>query len=298
MKIGITSDSSSSLLYPPFDTKIKITKTTIRFGETIYMDGVNITPDEFYEKLNAADIVPTTAAPTPEEIIDCTNEYVKEGCTDVIHFPISFALSSYGENLLNLKEEYFDNVNYHVFNCRTGAMIEGYCAHYAEIMANKDYTVEEIFNECEKFVQNSATYLIVDDLKYLVKNGRLNAASGLIGSLIKIKPILKLDAKGTIDPFEKVRTHNKAVDRMLELVKEDTKNAKRIIVQIQHSARHDEANELKVRCLNELPNAVKASVTTVTPTIGCHIGSGVISIAYIICDDLKEADDLIESVIK
>ena len=298
MKVVITSDSSSSLLYAPFKHHIKITNTTIRFGEEVYMDGVNITADSFYEKLSQANIIPTTAAPAPDEIINKTNELIKEGYTDIIHFPISFALSSYGENLINLKDEYFPEINYNVFNCRTGAIMEAYCAHYAEILADNDYNVEEIFEDCEKFVNASATYLIVDDLNYLVKNGRLNSTSGFIGGLMKIKPILKLDAKGTIDPFEKVRTHNKAVDRMIELVKNDTKDAKRIILVVQHSELLDEAKVLKERCLKEIPNIVKTSVTTISPTIGCHIGSHVISLGYIILDDLKEADILALSVIE
>ena len=292
MKIGITSDSSSSLLYAPFETDVRITRTTIRFGEKQYMDGVDINADSFYDLLEQSDTIPTTAAPSPEEIIGRATELKNEGCTDVIHFPISFALSSYGENLNNLKDDYIEGVNYHVFNTRSGAMIEGYCAHYAEILANKNYSVDDIFEECEKFVNQSCTYLLVDDLKYLVKNGRLNAASGLIGSLMRIKPILKLDKNGTIDPFEKVRTHAKAVERMIEVVKENTKDAKEVVIVIQHSKRLEESQELQKRLEKEIPNCIKTTLCTVTPTIGCHIGSGVLAICYIILDGLKEGKDL------
>ncbi len=291
-KIGITSDSSSSLAYAPFKHDVRITRTTIRFGEKQYMDGVDITADSFYDLLEKSDVMPSTAAPSPEEIIGRATELRDEGCTDVIHFPISFALSSYGENLLNLKDDYVEGVNYHVFNPRTGAMIEGYCAHYAEILAKKGYSVEEIFDECEKFVNSSCTYLLVDDLKFLVKGGRLNAASGLIGSLMRIKPILKLDKKGTIDPFEKVRTHAKAIERMFEIIKEDTKDAKEVLFVVQHSQRLEEGQAIKERFEKEFPNCAKATLSTITPTIGCHIGSHVIGMSYIILDNLKEGKDL------
>ena len=292
MKVGITSDSSSSLAYAPFEHDVRITKTTIRFGDKQYTDGVDITVDEFYELLKTSPDVPSTAAPTPEEIIGRAVELKNEGCTDVIHFPISFALSSYGENLLNLKDDYVEGINYHVFNPRSGAMIEGYIAHYADIMAKKGCTVEEIFAECEKVVNASCTLLLVDDLKYLVRNGRLNATSGLIGGLLRIKPILRLDKKGTIDPFEKVRTHSKAVDRMVEIVREETKDAKDVLIVIQNSASPEEADELEKRIKNEFPNLFKITKCKITPTIGCHIGAGVIGLSYIILDDLKYGKEL------
>ena len=222
MKIGITSDCSSGLEYAPFKHNIKITRTTIHFGETELVDGIDIKADEFYKKLRSTDIVPTTSAPTLGEIAARVEEWKKEGCTDVIHFPISFGLSAYGINLPNAFEDMVEGVNLHVINCHSAFIMEGYCAHYAEILANKGYSIEEIKEECQKFADQTVAYFIVDDLKYLVKNGRLNAMSGMIGSLLKIKPILKLLKPGTIDIFEKVRTRNRAIDRIKEVVSEDT----------------------------------------------------------------------------
>lgn len=289
MKIGITADCSSGLEYAPFEHKVKITRTTIHFGDKEYVDGIDITADEFYKMLASTDIIPSTSAPTPQEIIRCAEEYKNEGCDTVIHFPISFGLSAYGENLKAVGKDYFDDLDFHVFNCHTACIMEGYTAHYAQILANKGYNVDEIFAECENLGDNSKTYFLVDDLKYLVKNGRLNAVSGFIGGLMKIKPILKLaKPTGTIDVFEKVRTHAKAIDRMIEIVKEDTKNAKSVIYVIQHTNRYDDACRLAEKIKGIYQNTKRVEITTVTPTVGCHIGNGVLSIGYIITDNLKE----------
>lgn len=290
MKIGITADCSSGLEYAPFEHKIKITRTTIHFGETELIDGVDITADDFYKKLEATDIVPSTSAPTPKEIIRCVEEYKEEGCTTVIHFPISFGLSAYGENLQTVGSDYVEGVDLKVYNCNTACIMEGYTAHYAEILANKGYDVNEIFSECDKMADNSKTYFLVDDLKYLVKNGRLNMVSGFIGGLMKIKPLLQLgkNVDGKIEIFEKVRTHNKALDRMFEVVKEETKNAKKVIYIIQHSNRLEDAEKLVDRVNNTFNNVLRVEVATVTPTVGAHIGSGVLSLGYIITDEFKE----------
>ncbi len=290
MKIGITADCSSGLEYAPFKHNIKITRTTIHFGENELIDGVDITADEFYKKLEATDIVPSTSAPSPKEIIRCVEEYRDEGCTTVIHFPISFGLSAYGENLQMVSDDYVEGVDLKVYNCNTACIMEGYTAHYAEILANKGYNVEEIFAECDKMGDNSKTYFLVDDLKYLVKNGRLNVVSGFIGGLIKIKPILQLgkNVNGKIEIFEKVRTHSKALERMFEVVKEETKDAKKVIYIIQHSNRLEDAKKLVDKVNETFDNVLRVEVATVTPTVGAHIGSGVLSLGYIITDDFKE----------
>ncbi len=290
MKIGITADCSSGLEYAPFKHNIKITRTTIHFGEKELVDGIDITADEFYKELEASDIVPSTSAPTPKEIIRCVEEYRKEGYTTVIHFPISFGLSAYGENLQAVSDDYVEGINLKVYNCNTACIMEGYTAHYAEILANKGYSVEEIFSECDRMSDNSKTYFLVDDLKYLVKNGRLNVVSGFIGGLMKIKPILQLgkNVNGKIEIFEKVRTHSKALERMFEVVKSETANAKNVIYIIQHSNRLDDAKKLVDKVHEMFNNVKRVEIATVTPTVGAHIGSGVLSLGYIITDQLKE----------
>ena len=290
MKIGITSDCSSGLEYAPFEHNIKITRTTIYFGDSELIDGVDITADEFYKKLEASDIVPSTSAPSPKEIIRCIEEYRDEGCKTVIHFPISFGLSSYGENLKSVSDDYVEGIDLKVYNCNTACIMEGYVAHYAEILANKDYTVDEIFKECDCMSDNSKTYFLVDDLKYLVKNGRLNVVSGFIGGLMKIKPILQLgkNVNGKIEIFEKVRTHGKALERMFEVVKEETSHAKNVIYIIQHSNRLEDALKLVEKVNQMFDNVKRVEIATVTPTVGAHIGSGVLSLGYIITDDFKE----------
>jgi DegV family protein with EDD domain len=288
MKIGITADCSSGLEYFLHEHSVKITRTTINFKDEVFIDGVDITADEFYEKLSKTDIVPTTSAPTMEEILKPVEYYKANGYTDVIHFPISFTLSSYGENLRRTVPELIDGINYHVFNSRAATIVQGYVAYYAEVLANKSYDLDVIFKECEKIRNNTKAYFIVDDLKYLVKNGRLSTTAGFIGNLAKIKPILTFSEDGRIVPFEKVRTHVKAVNRMVEIIKEESKSAKNVIYIVLHTGRLDAAKEVAKSFEATQKNAARVEVSTITPTVGAHIGCGVIGMARIILDDLIE----------
>ncbi len=288
MKIGITADCSSGLEYFPHKHGVQITRTTINFNEEILLDGVDITADGFYEKLSTSNIVPTTSAPTMGEILKTINYYKDKGYTDVIHFPISFNLSTYGRNLVNIVEELDPEINYHVFNTRSATIVQGYLAYYAEKLAANGYTVEEIFTECNNLRNNMKAYFVVDDLKYLVKNGRLSSAAGLIGNLARVKPILELNADGKIETFEKVRTHRRALNRILDLVKTQSDGYEKVVYIVLHTARLKDAEELVKSIAQTQKNAVRVEIATVTPTVGAHIGCGVLGVGRIVLDDLKE----------
>lgn len=288
MKIGITADCSSGLEYAPFKHNVKITRTAIHFGQETLIDGIDITADEFYEKLKQTDIIPSTSAPTPGEIAKRVEEWKGEGCTDVIHFAISYALSTYGENLEMTGNDLVDGVRVHVFNSNTACLMEGYNAYYAQKLAEKGYSVEEIFSECDKVRKGTTAFFVVDDIKYLVKNGRLSKAAGLIGSVAKIKPILNLNDEGKIVPFEKTRTHVKAISRCLDLIEEKSKDAKKVLYIVLHTGRLEDAKKVAQELESKVANAKKIDIVTVTPTVGAHIGCGIIGIGRIILDDLKE----------
>jgi len=289
-KIGITADSSSSLEYAPFPHNVKITRTAIHFGTKEYMDGKDITPDQFYNLLEQSDIVPSTSAPATGMLVSKAEELMDEGCTDVIHFAISTKLSAYGNNCQPLVSSVLEDepINYHVFDSKSACIMEGINAHYAEILASKGYTVEEIFAECNKVIANTDTYFVVDDLKYLVKNGRLSGAAGMLGSLMKIKPLLRMTKDGQIITYEKIRTHQKAVERMIECAIESAKDAKKVLYIVLHTNRKEDCEKLQNNLLSQVNNCYKTFLTTVPPTIGAHIGSRILGIATIILDDLKE----------
>ena len=140
MKIGITADCSSGVEYADFKHNIKITRTTINFKDKTLVDGIDIKVDEFYDMLEKIDEVPSTAAPSIGEITNRVNEWKEEGCTDVIHFPISFGLSPYGQNLSQLADELFEGINVHFFPSKQACIMQGYVAHYGEILANNGKT--------------------------------------------------------------------------------------------------------------------------------------------------------------
>lgn len=285
MKIGLTADSSSGLGFAPFKHHAKITKTQIHFKDETLVDGVDITPDEFYIRLEGDPNVPTTTAPTIGEISAQIDALIAEGCTHIIHFPISTELSAYGKNLENIIRPMYPDIDFRVCDTKSATLLQGLMVRYAETLTQQGLSVEEIIKKTQEYRKRCNAYFIVDDLKYLIKNGRLSQLSGTIGILAKIKPILCLTKEGKIVTHEKVRTHHKAVERMKELIFDETKDAKKVTYVILHTNRLDDANILKDEVKKTKHNIHELMVSTITPTVGAHIGSKIVGIGYIIEDE-------------
>jgi len=287
-KIGICADCSSGVEYAPFKNDVRICRTTIHFGEEELVDGIDINADQFYEKLKTSEVVPSTSAPTMGMIKEVAEKLRDEGCTDVILFTISNGLSTYGANVREFADELVEGVKLHIYDSSTACLMEGYLAHYAEILAAKGYSVEEIFQECDKLKNNTNAYFVVDDLKYLVKNGRLSGAAGFIGSLVSIKPVLNLGQTDKIFTFEKVRTWKKATDFCYSTIIEEAQKFNKCIYLVLHTGLKETAEEFALKLRNDVKNAARIEVTTITPTVGAHIGNGILGIARLGLDDLKE----------
>ncbi|WP_025724573.1 DegV family protein [Acholeplasma granularum] len=285
MKIGFTSDSSSGLAYAPFDHHAKITKTTIHFGSETLIDGVDILADEFYLRLEKDPSVPKTSAPTTQEILDRITELKNEGCTHVIHFPISTNLSTYGKNLEQIIKPLISDIEFKVIDTKAATLLQGYMVYFAQKLLENGYTYDQIEKEVLNLRNHTNAYFVVDDLKYLIKNGRLSNITGTIGILAKIKPILNLDKNGYITTKEKVRVHSKAIERMFEMIKDEAKDAKKVTYMVLHTNRLNDALEFKKKIETELSNVKQVLVSTITPTVGAHIGSKILGAGYVIEDE-------------
>ena len=293
-KVGIITDSGAGLQYMHFKHNIKVAKLPINFGETVLIDGKDTDAYSFYQLIENSDIIPSTSGAFPGEIVNAIKECVSEGCTDVIYIPLSLGLSGYGNNLLVTSDVYAKYANFHVFKCHTTCVMQAYIAKYAEILAEKGYQAEEILKELEKMQNNTFAYFVVDNLKYLVKNGRLNAALGFIGGIMKIKPIIFLgDETGKLKIHEKVRTLNKALDREFHLLSEGVADAKEVVFLAQDSGRPEMGQKLVERLKQDYSEKmVSVGYSPISPVIGAHSGPGLLGVGAIILDDLLEKEEL------
>ncbi len=287
-KIAVISDVNAGLDYIGRDPQIPVLRSMINFGEEHYIDGTQIKADEFYVKVQeklAQGIIPSTSAPTVGEAMELIEGLIAEGYTDVIMYSISFRLSSIGEMVENLQEEYQGQIKIHVFNTKTAAFMQGYLALVAKEMADAGKSVEEILEKSNQLRENSHAYFVVDNLNYLVKNGRLSGAAGFFGGLLKIKPVLQVSKDGKIETFEKIKTHHKAVERAKELIIQEIQNAKKVLMFVFHTCREEDAIQLKDYFKDTLQNVTDIQIHMVTPAVGAHIGCGILGVGYYILEN-------------
>lgn len=283
-KIAIVTDVNAGLDYIGYDPEIPTLRSIINFQDEHYIDGIEIHADEFYERLSTSDVIPSTSAPTVGEAMELIEKLISENYTDLIMYSISYQLSSIGQMVENLRSEYGDKINIYVVDTKTATYLQGYMAVTAKEMVKQGKTVEEILEYSNYLVENQHAYFVVDNLSYLVKNGRLSGAAGFVGSLLKIKPILEMTKEGKIVSKEKVKTHRKAVEKALELFISEVKDAKKVKILVLHTLREQEAKEVADYLQKECPNALPIEIHMVTPAVGAHIGCGIIGFGYFILE--------------
>lgn len=285
MKIAIMTDVNAGLDYIGYDSGITCLRSSVNFPNEVLVDGIDIRADEFYERIkNITDPtqIPSTSAPAIGDIMDAIEKFIEEGYTDVIHFPISFKLSSTGANVINVAKEYEDKIKVHVIDTKVACYLQGYLAVNAKQMVENGATVEEIISRSNELIENMQVYFVVEDLNYLVKNGRLSGMAGFMGSLLKIKPVLELDKEGRIVTKEKIRTYSKAVERSIELLLEYIKDKENIKLVGFHSLKEGVVKEVVRKIQEARPDVTDVEIHFITPAVGAHIGAGVIGIGAIV----------------
>ncbi len=285
MKIAIMTDVNAGLDYIGYDSGITCLRSSVNFPNEVLVDGIDIKADEFYTRIkdiNDPKDIPSTSAPAMGDIMDALEKFIEEGYTDVIHFPISFALSSTGQMVETVAKEYEDKIKVHVINTKLACYLQGYLAINAKKMVESGATPEEIIERSNYLIENSQAYFVVEDLNYLVKNGRLTGMAGFMGSLLKIKPVLELNKEGQIVTKEKIRTYTKAIERVVELMLEFLEGKQKIKLLGFHSLKEDVVKEIIQRIKDAHPEIDEVEIHFITPAVGAHIGAGVIGVGAFI----------------
>jgi DegV family protein with EDD domain len=280
-KIAIMTCGTSGIDYLDGYDDILLGRTTITIDGIEYLDGVDIHPQEFYDQLNDYVEIPQTAQPSTAQLLDKYEILAKEGYTDIIYISISEELSGTFQGV-HVSKTLVDNINIHPFNSGTASYITGFMATEAHRMAAEGKSVEEIFVYLEKLKANDRIVFMVDDLKYLVKSGRLSNSSAFLASMLKIKPVLEVAEEGKIVGLDKIRTSKKAIDKVIKSYLEDTnngKNAKYTFFFNTDAPKH-------IKYVKEQLEAIGIDTkdiwdAPISPAVGCHVGKGVIGIGYI-----------------
>lgn len=275
--IKIVTDSTCDL--PPEILKqydVKVMPLRIHFGTESFLDGVDLTKEAFYDRLRAAPQLPTTSQPSAGDFCELFRPLVEAG-HEVVGIYISGALSGTCASA-TAACDLLPGAPITVIDPRTTSAGLGWMVWEAARMAEAGASVADIKARIEELIGKMTVYFVVDTLEYLRKGGRIGGAAALLGTMVQLKPILMLH-EGRVEPLEKVRTHGKAIDRMIQLVTEKMSGYGTVHAAVLHARVEDEARTILDRVCSAIPVCKESFIAEIGATLGTHAGPGVIGVA-------------------
>jgi len=246
----------------------------INVGKQGFLDGIDITREEFYSRLPTFPAHPTTAAPSPLKFRAMYDALADEGATQVLSIHISSALSAVLDAAQIGARETL-SVPVTVFDSRQLSSGTGFLVETAAKLAAEGRTVGEIIPALNAQIKRSHVFAALDTLEFLKRSGRMNSVIASFGTLLQLKPILTMyDGK---PGAERVRTRERATERLLEMLHEVGALERVAIVHTNAPAR---VAELRTQTAHLLPPG-EIIATDITPVIGAHIGPGAVGFAAV-----------------
>lgn len=256
---------------------IEVMPLVVNFEDGSYRDGIDITKDEFYNKLSKAQKLPTTSQITPREFINVFEALTKEG-NEVIAILMSARLSGTYNSAITAKE-YLDNEEITIIDSQLVTFPQGLIVIEAARMALKGHSKSEIIDRVNYMKANMQCKFIIDDIEYLKKGGRLTPSQALIGKLLNIKPILTMK-EGQLIYDNKVRGNKKAIKWVINWIKKNNYYLEEKTVGLFHSNSYDFFMDLRkeLTCNLDIKEIIETKVGAV---VGTHAGPGCIAIAFV-----------------
>lgn len=283
MDYMITTDSNSDVL--PEDIQkygIPVIPQYYAFGDVVYGDEKNMSPKEFYETMRKGEL-PKSMANNPAVIHDKFEAVLKEG-KDILHIAFSGALSGSCNNVRmvaqELLEEYPDR-KIRIFDSLNASLGEGVSVYRAVELKEQGKSMEEIYEILIEERDHVNVWFTVDDLHHLQRGGRVSKTTAIVGSMINIKPLLRVTASGELKSDGTVRGRKKALKTLVSNMEKtlDTEHfGKDRIVAILHGDCMEDALAVK-EMVNEL-GFEHVIINDVSPSIGTHAGPGVVGLVY------------------
>ncbi len=227
MKKMIVSTSTSCLDDLGIPENVKMLPMNIHMGGANYLDGETISLDQMQRALlDNPSLNVTTSAPTENQLIEYFYQLIKEDVQEVLIICLSSSLSQTYNNLLNISSMFSHRMKIYIYDSRTISHGEAVMVLEASKLLNQGATMPEIITQITALRQKMTIYMTVDNLKTMIRTKRISAPAGFFANLFDIKPIVYLDDSGRIIPFEKVRSFDKCILRLAEIVVDEVKGKK------------------------------------------------------------------------
>ena len=275
MTVRVITDSTCDLPASVLSNlDIKVLPLYIHADGQDYLDGIDLTREQFYERLPEFKDHPRTAVPSMIKFRSLYDSLADEGATEVLSIHISSTLSAITDVARSAAKETM-SVPVTVFDSRQLSLGMGFLVQTAAELAKAGHTVKEILEKLEDQLKRTYVSAALDTLKFLRRSGRMNGVVSTIGELLDLKPILKM--YDGVSGIEKVRTQKNAIKRLTEMIKSHGPFEKLALL---YSGSVNNVQQLMAEIRDILPDT-ETWVEIINPVLGAHLGPGVFGFACV-----------------
>lgn len=271
--VKLVTDSVADL--PPKvaeDLGITVIPLNVHFGSETYRDGIDLTTEDFYQKLETSPTLPMTSAPSPGVFAEVFDDLAAR-CTEILAIFLSRKLSATYDAAVQGMRLMKRKCQIEIADSSSAIMGQGLLVMEAAKKALAGASLNELVEMISRTTSRIHMRATLSTFKYLVKGGRIGRAQAMLGSMLKINPILGIK-DGVASPFARVRTRAMAMEWLYQFAARfDRVEA----LAVEYGTNVDEAKALAKRIAAVFPN-VPLYLSNVSPVIGTHAGPGVLSV--------------------
>jgi DegV family protein with EDD domain len=275
MNIGIVTDSTCDLPAEIVSRyEITVIPLNINIGDKTFLDGIDLSREEFYAQLPSYDPAPKTAAPGPEIFQQIYNRLADEGRKAILSIHISESLSS-TINSARIAARQFTRIPVTVLDSSQLSLGLGFVVEKAAQLAGLGHKMEDILSNLRGLMKRTYVFASLKTLEYLRRSGRMHFALARFGELLQIKPLLHMNQGNPV--AYRTRTQGKATARLLEWIAEYAPYERLAIL---HAGVPQEAKAMLEKIRDFLPSN-DIPIVQITPVLGAHLGVGALGFACI-----------------
>jgi len=268
--IQIITDSSADLPTELLEKyNIHVVPLSVRIAGSEYEEGINLTPQEFYQKMFKSNELPKTSQPSPSYFADVFSNLAKNE-DDMLCFTISSGLSGTYQSACLGKE--LSKTSVKIFDTLGGSLAHGIQVLKAAERASQGWTIEEITEELVAMRDQMNILILLDTLENVVKGGRLSKFQGSIAKVLNIK-VISEGIQGNIEVLEKVRGNKRFLKRTLDIIDERKQDFSDSIFGISHTGNLEDVEYLKTEIENRF-NPKQILINYMGATMGTYAGKG------------------------
>lgn len=276
MTVKIITDSVADLSPQVVaEMGISVVPLRVRFGDEVYRDGIDLTPDQFYGKLKTSKIFPNTSVPSPADFVQVYDK-LSEETDEILAILVSARLSATCEVALQSIGKMKRKCRVELLDSETATMAEGFIVMAAAKAAKSGASLDEVIEVARMAIPRVDFRAAFDTLDYLRRGGRIGRAQAFLGSMLRINPIIALK-DGVVEPAGRTRSRAKAIDLLYDFA---AGYARIEEMAVENTACPDEAEALLERLGAIFPKE-RIHRSRMTPVIGTHTGPGLLLVAVL-----------------